>query len=346
VTIPSTLSRTGNLTGASTAIYDPAAGTDPVVSDAGRTPFPGNIIPAARINPVAAAILALVPAPNQSFNVAAPTNNYYAVLPFTKTEDSVDAKIDYSIADRDRLTGRFSFQRPVVFQAPLFGMAGGDGPSTAFMGTGTQKTYSTGIDYNRTISATLLTEARIGVAHYHNNAYPSDYGSNDSTNAGIPGVNLASDPFTSGMVAINVGGNGGALNTPSVTQTANQWGPIGITHQIGAGIPWFTTTNLAQPFGAGIFGSTGRNVLSGPGMFRIDMSMFKTFQVTERFKMELRGESVDLTNTPAFGQPNLTCCTSTNANFGAITSTLASGAGVNGIGNFGRTLQIAAKLTF
>jgi hypothetical protein len=27
------------------------------------------------------------------------------------------------------------FSRPVVFQAPLFGMAGGDGPGTAFMGT-------------------------------------------------------------------------------------------------------------------------------------------------------------------------------------------------------------------
>lgn len=143
-----------------------------------------------------------------------------------------------------------------------------------------------------------------------------------------------------------IGGNGGALNTPGETQTANQWGPIDITHNIGAGVPWFTTTNLAQPFGAGVFGSTGRNILSGPGMFRIDMSMFKTFQIAERFKMELRAETVDLTNTPAFGQPNGTCCTSTNANFGAITSTLASGAGVNGIGNFGRTLQLAAKLTF
>ena len=206
ITIPSSLSRTGNLSEGTAVVYDPATGTNPVVNDAGRTPFPGNIIPAARINPVSAKILGLVPAPNQTFNVANPTNNYYALLPFSKTQDSVDAKIDYTITDRDRLTGRFSFQRPVVFQAPLFGMAGGDGPSTAFMGTGTQKTYSTGINYNRTIGPTLLTEVRIGVAHYHNNAYPSDYGSNDSTNIGIPGVNLASDPFTSGMVAIQLNG--------------------------------------------------------------------------------------------------------------------------------------------
>ena len=51
-----------------------------------------------------------------------------------------------------------------------------------------------------------------------------------------------------------------------------------------------------------MFGSTGRNFMSGPGMFRIDLSMFKTFQITERFRMELRGESFDLTNTPGVRQ--------------------------------------------
>ena len=118
----------------------------------------------------------------------------------------MDGKIDYNITDKDRLSGRFSFQRPVVFQAPLFGSAGGDGPGGAFMGTGTQKTYSTGINYNRTFSSTLLTEVRVGVAHYHNAAYPTDFGTNASTDIGIPGVNLAADPFTSGLVGINLNG--------------------------------------------------------------------------------------------------------------------------------------------
>ena len=39
-----------------------------------------------------------------------------------------------NLSDKDRLSGRFSFSRPVVFQAPLVGMAGGAGPGTAFMG--------------------------------------------------------------------------------------------------------------------------------------------------------------------------------------------------------------------
>jgi hypothetical protein len=143
-----------------------------------------------------------------------------------------------------------------------------------------------------------------------------------------------------------IGGNGGALNTPGETQTANQWAPVQILHGIGAGVPWFSTSSFAQPFGAGVFGSSGRNILSGPGMFRIDLSMFKTFQVTERLKLEIRGESMDMTNTPSFANPNGTCCTSTNANFGAVTGTLNSGSGVNGIGQFGRSFQLAAKVTF
>lgn len=205
VTIPSIASRTGDESASPAPIYNPFTGAQNG-TDAGRAPFPGNVIPTNLINPIAAKILALLPAPNQSFNAANPVNNYFAALPFTKNYDSVDGKIDYNISDKDRLSGRFSFQKPVVFQAPLFGNAGGDGPGGAFMGTGTQKTYSAGINYNRTISPTLITEVRVGVAHYHNEAFPSDFGTNDATALGIPGVNLASDPFTSGIVGINVNG--------------------------------------------------------------------------------------------------------------------------------------------
>ena len=62
--------------------------------------------------------------------------------------------------------------------------------------------YSTGLNYDRAFSSTLLTEARFGVAHYGNSALPSDYGSNDATTIGIPGVNISQ--FTSGQVGISM----------------------------------------------------------------------------------------------------------------------------------------------
>ena len=200
VTIPPNPWRTGDLSGASTPIYDPGSGNP--LDGTGRTPFPGNMIPASQINPVSAKILGLLPPTNESYNLASPSNNYFALLPYTKTADSFDVKLDYNLTDKDRLSGRFSYSKPVVFQAPLFGMAGGDGPGGAFMGTAEQKTYSGGINYDRVLSPSLVTEVRLAVSHYHNEAQPSDYGSNDSTNLGIPGVNISQ--FTSGIVGIQI----------------------------------------------------------------------------------------------------------------------------------------------
>ena len=69
-----------------------------------------------------------------------------------------------------------------------------------FEGTGNQKSYSTGINYDHVFSPTFFTEARFGVAHLRNSAQPNDYGSNDATTLGIPGVNISGQPFTSGQV--------------------------------------------------------------------------------------------------------------------------------------------------
>ncbi len=205
-TIPSPLSRTGNLSealaGSNPAIvYDPATG-DPVTG-VGRTPFPNNVIPTTRLNPIALKILALLPNPNENYSTLAPSNNYFALLPFTKDTTYTDGKIDYTISEKDRLSGRFSYQRPVIYQAPIFGVAGGDA-NGAFQGTGVQKTYSSGINWNHTFSPTLLNEFRFGVAHYHNTAQQSDYGTNASTNLGIPNIN--NSQFNSGLVGINIGG--------------------------------------------------------------------------------------------------------------------------------------------
>jgi hypothetical protein len=200
VTIPPNTWRTGDLSQGAQVVYDPSSGNP--LDGTGRTPFPSNQIPGSRINSISTAILALLPSTNESFNIAKPTNNYYTLLPYQKTTDSLDEKLDYNLTEKDRLSERFSFSRPVVYQAPLFGMAGGDGPGTAFMGTGTQDTYSTGLNYDRMISPTLVAELRLGVSYYHNQAVPSDYGSNDAEKLGIPGVNI--NQFTSGMVGIQI----------------------------------------------------------------------------------------------------------------------------------------------
>jgi hypothetical protein len=135
--------------------------------------------------------------------------------------------------------------------------------------------------------------------------------------------------------------SGASLNTPNEQQTANQVAPVQILHGINTGNQWFSTASFAQPTGI-TFGNSGRNILSGPGLFGLNLSLFKTFSITERAKFELRCETFNFTNTPQFSNPSNSTTSST---FGYVTGTIGSGTGVNGTGG-GRSVQLGAKITF
>ena len=230
ITIPTMALRSGNLSSSTTAIYNPFTGN---ADGTGRQPIvasstPGvatvagpngmvdaynpacanaagcpNIIPSALIDPIAAKLMALLPAPTKAGN----SNNYFALLAFHKDTDFVDGKVDANLTDKDRLSGRFSYQRPAILQAPIFGLAGGPAQGN-FEGSGLQNTYSGGLNYNRFFSNTLVAEFRVGAGWYHNEAHNTDFGTNTSQTLGIPGVNL--DRITSGIVGVTI--NGGFSN--------------------------------------------------------------------------------------------------------------------------------------
>ena len=131
----------------------------------------------------------------------------------------------------------------MIYQAPTYGDIGGPSQG-AFKGTGVQRTYTTGLTWDRIISPTLITQTRVGVAYYNNIATQTDYGKDDSTAIGIPGVNI--NQFTSGMTTINLGG----YTTPLVGYSAslpwiraetnidlvNTWTKIAHNHTIKWGI--------------------------------------------------------------------------------------------------------------
>jgi hypothetical protein len=52
------------------------------------------------------------------------------------------------------------------------------------------------------------------------------------------------------------------------------------------------------------YGNSGRNILFGPGLRNIDLSIGKSFPLGERRRLQFRAESFNFTNTPAFGQPS------------------------------------------
>ena len=210
--IPPVAFRNGDFSGASTIIYDPATGNP---DGTGRQPFPGNIIPANRISPIARRLIAFLPAPN--VNAALGQNNYEFLGVREKSTEASDVKLTYQASSRDSLSYRFSFQRPVVFDPGTYGTYGG--PSNdGFAGTGTNKTFSTAANWTRTFGSTAILDTRAGFIYYHNIATAQGAGLNTSSEIGISGANI--DDFTSGLTRfelVNVGASNPILGfSPSL----------------------------------------------------------------------------------------------------------------------------------
>jgi hypothetical protein len=51
------------------------------------------------------------------------------------------------------------------------------------------------------------------------------------------------------------------------------------------------------------YGNSGRAIQTGPGLTNLDVLLAKTFRITERFRLQFRAESFNVSNTPAFANP-------------------------------------------
>lgn len=198
-TIPTAAFRAGNLSASPTTIYDPTTGNP---DGTNRQPFAGNIIPTSRISPIAARLNALVPAPTSS-NVTGVNLEGSTVR--QKDTDGFDAKIDHNLTSNHRLSGRYSYQRPKLTDPALAAYGAAGGPANGgFAGTGTTTTQSGAFNYTGVLSPTFITEFRVGLSRYRNDAYASDYGSKASDEVGIRGINISD--LTSGLTNIDISG--------------------------------------------------------------------------------------------------------------------------------------------
>jgi hypothetical protein len=208
--IPPAAFRTGDFSASATKIYDPATGN---ADGTGRTQFPNNIIPADRISPIAKSILSHLPAPN--IDAAPGQPNYQIDYARVKTTDSFDTKFNLQLTSKDQVSARFSFLRPKLTDPAEFAEFGGSkqgSPSgNGFSGIGTDTTYSTGVNYTRTWSNTLVMEARGGMNYFRNEALAGGAGLKTAQDVGIRGANI--DDWSSGMTSIDIG-NG--MSSPMV----------------------------------------------------------------------------------------------------------------------------------
>ena len=85
--------------------------------------------------------------------------------------------------------------------------------------------------------------------------------------------------------------------------------------QVGKGNTWLDKSAFKEPV-AGTLGNSGIGVIRGPGWKSFDLSMQKTFSITEKKHLEFRAEMFNLTNTPQFSTPVRSV---SSATFGEIT---------------------------
>lgn len=97
---------------------------------------------------------------------------------------------------------------------------------------------------------------------------------------------------------------------------------------------WFNTAAALLNPAAGTAGNLGMQTNYAPGQRNVDLSMFKSFKITERFSVQFRAEAFNIANTPQWGQPGYNV---QNSDFGEITGTQAGSE---------RRMQMALRIMF
>lgn len=109
-------------------------------------------------------------------------------------------------------------------------------------------------------------------------------------------VGQSGSPFTPVM----------AVNNSFSLSNNNSWFPNVVGNPVLANPTinrWFDVSAFAAPT-PGTFGNMGRNIINGPGLFVINMSLAKTFTLREGFYFDLTGNATNATNHPSFGPPD------------------------------------------
>ena len=103
--------------------------------------------------------------------------------------------------------------------------------------------------------------------------------------------------------AFTVTGSSTSLNAPGNTQTADQIKTnVAMLGGVGPGQSWFDPLAYASVTQTR-FGTSGFDVLRGPGQINLDGALFRSFQITERIRMQFRAQVFNVANTPHFANP-------------------------------------------
>ncbi len=198
---------------------------DPLTLDASghRSPFPGNVIPADRIDSSASKYLDLYePLPNRTGNAG---SDYLDATPNQSSNDSGSIRVDHSWNTRNQLFGRYTINDERTLLAGAFP----ERPTSEAL-----RAQQAAIGYTRT-GASWVSESRFSFTRLRVFDLPlSAFGDNVAADLGLQG--LPNDPFTYGLPAI-------VVTNYDMVQDSNT------LPQLQRDNTWYASTNLSRTQG-------------------------------------------------------------------------------------------------
>jgi len=184
--VPTADERAGRFT---SAVRDPLTGQ----------PFPGNVIPADRIDPFAAEIINLVPLPNQ-----AGANNFFRQADLIDNSDRILARLDVPFSPNDSVFARYIYsQRDRQIPGAFGGIV--DGTGTSAFGNQTIDTNAVVAGWTRIFSPTVVNELRFSWSQATSDAIQQPYGQAPPPGATIPG-SITDPTVAGGLPGITIDG--------------------------------------------------------------------------------------------------------------------------------------------
>ena len=296
-TVPTLLQRQGvfseAIAGRVPSVYDPsttAAGT------LARSPFPGNAIPADRIDPVASALLQRYPLPTS----AGTANNYRRTAIERDDQDQWDARLDHGWATgRDSAFVRFTqFNDRFVPVAPL---PDGSGVTSGTLGPQDTHALAMASNYRHTFSEGLLNELRVGDSRRHVTRDAATLAATATAALGLPGLpSTARFPTTlptflvSGYQQLGSPPNTASNFRTSVTELADSVTWLAGRHTLKFGADWrwerLDVIQPPSPTGSFTFNAIGSD-LPGVANTGTPLASFLLGQV-QNFSIDLQQAAV------------------------------------------------------
>lgn len=234
-----------------------------------NSPFPNNVVPAARFDSRSKALMAYVPLPNLPGTGAAGTlNNLVTNVPQVFNINRMGGRIDHRLSDRDNLS--FVFTRSngnPYFFANAYPATYGHRQNGGF--TADNSTFT----YTRTLTPSTTNDLR-GAYFYH---VRDTYGTNQDFNPSSLFPDLFSPLPAGGLPSMTINGHvgigdyGGGTTRYYTTQIVDNFSHIRGRHTWKTGIDFAVERVSRPPFvlglGSGVAGSAGLGLFSFDGRY-------------------------------------------------------------------------------